>query len=310
MPKIDLPIKRLLQQRPADWVNFILPDCREEWIKPYYTEFVPKQESRLDKVLEVDDPRGMYLINFEPMGYYDIKLPARMLRYRGDIWEYTLSKGKGIPPIRQIVIFFYPEHDSKNHLLIDYWGVATMLSYTYRVIHVWEESRQQVIDKKLLGLYPLLPLMKGEKGDEKPEEVLQQSILIIQQVKDISLQQDLLATMAVLVSHKYPVALVLSMIGREMIMESPVYQEWVKEAEAKGRLEGKAEGKAEAICKLLTKRFGLKSLTMQDKVNSITNKTVLDWIFDEIIDITDLKIAQNIIDDAMKQIMQQCSAKN
>ena len=147
--------------------------------------------------------------------------------------------------------------------------------------------------------------MKGEKGDEKSEEVLRHSISIIQQVKDISLQQDLLATMAVLVSHKYPVALVLSMIGREMIMESPVYQEWVKDAEAKGRIEGKLEGKAEGICKILTKRFGLKSLIMQDKVNSITNKTVLDWIFDEIIDITDLKVAQNIIDDAIKQIMQQ-----
>ena len=161
MPKIDLPIKRLLQQRPADWVKYILPDCQEEWIKPYYTEFVPKQESRLDKVIEVDDPRGTYLINFEPMGYYDIKLPARMLRYRGDIWEYTLSKGKGTPPIKQIVIFFYSEHDSKNHLLTDYWGKATMLRYTYRVIQVWEESRQQVIDKQLVGL--ISPVTSDER---------------------------------------------------------------------------------------------------------------------------------------------------
>ena len=107
--------------------------------------FVPKQESRLDKVIEVDDPSGSYLINFEPMGYYDTKLPARMLRYRGDIWEYTLTKGKGTPTIRQIVIFFYPEHDCKNHLLTDYWGEAIMLRYTYLVIQIWMESRQKVI---------------------------------------------------------------------------------------------------------------------------------------------------------------------
>ena len=84
-----------------------------------------------------------------------------------------------------------------------------------------------------------------------------------------------------------------------MIMESQVHQEWVKEA----RLEGKAEGKAEAICDILTKRFGLKSLIIQGKVKSITNKKVLDWIVGEIIDITDLKIAQNMIDDAIVQSM-------
>ena len=170
MPKIDLPIKRLLQQRPADWVKYVLPDCREDWIKPYYSDYVPKQASRLDKVIAVDDPGGPCLINFEPMGYYDKKLPARMLRYRSDIWEATLSEDKGTPPIRQIVMFFYSEHENKNHRLTDYWGKTTMIEYTYRVIRVWEESRQYVIDNELVGLYPLLPLMKKENLNEKPED--------------------------------------------------------------------------------------------------------------------------------------------
>ena len=180
-----------------------------------------------------------------------------------------------------------------------------MIEYAYRVIRVLEESRQYVIDNELVGLYPLLPLMKRESPNEKPEEVLQQSIAIIQQVKDKSLQLDLLATMAVLVSHKYPVTLVLSMIGREMIMESPVYQEWVKEermeAEARGEARGIGKGMTESICKILSKRFGPKSFKLQDIVNSISSKVVLDWIFEEVIDVTDLKTAKRIIEEATEQ---------
>ncbi|OIQ52728.1 hypothetical protein MORE_26170 [Moorella thermoacetica] len=36
---------------------------------------------------------------------------------------------------------------------------------TYRVVRVWEEPRQSVIERGLIGLYPLLPLMKGEKNN-------------------------------------------------------------------------------------------------------------------------------------------------
>ena len=300
MPKIDIPIKRLLQLKPADWVKYILPDCQDNWIKPFYTEYVPKQESRLDKTIEVDDPRGSYLINFEPMGYYDKTLPARMLRYRSDIWEVTLFKNKGTPHIRQIVVFFYPKDDNKNHQLSDHCGKTTTLKYTYQVIRVWEESRQQVIDKELVGLYPLLPLMKGEMENESPEEVLQQSIAVIQQVEDEFLQQDLLAVMAILAERKYTAALVLSMIRREMIMESLVYQEWMKEA----RVEGKAEGKAEAICKTLKKRLGIKSFALQQQVRTITSEPMLDWIFEEIIDVTELETAQRIVNEAIEQITQ------
>ena len=77
MPKIDIPIKRLFQRRPADWVKYIQPECREDWIRQYKTEYTPKKESRLDNVFEVEDPNGPYLVNFEPMGYYDVALPQR-----------------------------------------------------------------------------------------------------------------------------------------------------------------------------------------------------------------------------------------
>jgi hypothetical protein len=55
------------------------------------SDLVPriKKESLMDNVKWLNDS---VIVHFEPMGYKDIALPARMLRYRSDIWEYTASK--------------------------------------------------------------------------------------------------------------------------------------------------------------------------------------------------------------------------
>ena len=71
MPKIDLPVKRLVQRRSYDWVRFLQPGRKKEWIKPFKSEYTPKMSSRLDEVFMIEDPGGAYLVNFEPMGYFD-----------------------------------------------------------------------------------------------------------------------------------------------------------------------------------------------------------------------------------------------
>jgi len=159
--------------------------CQPDWIRPYQSDFVPNKESRLDNVVEVVDPAGSYLVNMEPMGYYDVSLPARMMRYRSDIWESTLNEGKGTPHIHQVVIFFFPKDDNKNHHLSDSNGEEESVNFTYQVIRVWEQDRQLIIDQKLLGLYPLLTLMKSQE-DEDPEHSLQESIKVIREIQDIS----------------------------------------------------------------------------------------------------------------------------
>ncbi|NHM26448.1 Rpn family recombination-promoting nuclease/putative transposase [Desulfofundulus sp. TPOSR] len=311
MPKIDIPVKRLVQRRPGDWVKYLNPGCAEDRVRPFKSEYTPRVESRLDNVFEVEDPGGYYLVNFEPMGYHDVALPARMMRYRSDIWEATLNDRKGTPPIVQAVFFFYPEHDNKNHRLTDRWGELKTVEFTYRVVRVWEQPRQPVIEQRLVGLYPLLPLMKGEAGED-PKQVLQQSIEVVREVEDRSLQQDLLAVMGILAGGIYAAELVYSMIRREMILESPIYQEWVKEeraeAEARGRAEGRAEGKVEkaqdAICKYLRRRFGDASAGLQQKVREMTSLEVLDGVMEELFAANTLEEAQAIIRDGIERLMQ------
>ena len=77
-----------MQLRPKDWIKYLLPELSGE-------EFA---EIKSEKVLRLN-PGWMrfadwcskaYLFAPEPQGYRDTALPARMLRYRADIWEYNV----------------------------------------------------------------------------------------------------------------------------------------------------------------------------------------------------------------------------
>ncbi|MDA8334580.1 MAG: hypothetical protein M0Z41_06245 [Peptococcaceae bacterium] len=295
MPRIDTPVKRLFHLRPADWARYMDPDCREEWVGFFQTDFTPRKESRLDNVLEIADPAGPYLLNLEPMGYRDVTLPARMLRYRSDVWEATLTKDKGTPAIRQVVIFFYEDDDNGLHRLRDRWD-GGILDYAYTVLRVWEQYRQDVVEARLVGLYPLLPLMKGGKADETPREAMEESIRAVQEVEDEAVRKDLLAVMAILVGGRYSPELVRSMIRREMIMESAVFQEWVKDIVEEKTAEAEAKGRQEAICKFLNTRFGDISRDLQGRVKRIGNVETLDAILDRIFSADLLRDAAAVVD--------------
>lgn len=92
-------------------------------------------------------------------------------------------------------------------------------------------------------------------------------------------------------------------------MESPIYQEWIKEeraeAEARGRAEGEAIGKAkgkvekaqDAICKYLKRRFGPESGGLQQIIREVTGLEVLDGVMEELFAANTLEEARAIIRD-------------
>ncbi|KFD41286.1 hypothetical protein DK28_0210490 [Peptococcaceae bacterium SCADC1_2_3] len=245
MPKIDLPVKRLIQRCSYDWVKFLQPDCRQEWVKPFKSEYTPKIQSKLDDVFMVEDPGGAYLVNFEPMGYYDAALPARMMRYRSDLWEATLQDKKGTPSILQ---------------------------------------------------------------EEEPRQILQETFEVINKVKDEALRQDLLVVMGILAGGKYAAELVYSLIRREMVMESPIYQEWVKEerieAEARGEARGRIEKAWEDICKFMVKRFGVDSGETMQKIKQIPALEILDNLMEDLFATNTQEEARAIIDRYIAIILQ------
>lgn len=287
MAQIDQPIKRLFQRRPTDWVRFIVPGIGDPKIRPFKTEYTPKVTSKLDDVFWIESDRSApFLIHLEPMGYLDETLPIRMLRYRSDLWEATYHEQKKIIPILQIVLYFYPAHDHGTHFLQEAWHGETFLKYTYKVIRVWELNPQEIVENGWLGLFPLIPLMRGGKPQTIHKEALQYGLEAIMKVADVALQRDLLAVMGVLAGEIYPKEWIHAMIRREMIMESPIYQDWLREEREKAMREGMKEGMKEGLKEGI--KEGMKE-GMKEGVKQIA-RNMLEKGFDEetIMDVTGL----------------------
>jgi hypothetical protein len=101
--------------------------------------------------------------------------------------------------------------------------------------------------------------------------------------------------MAIMAGGRYAPELIRTMIRREMVMESPIFQEWVKDAETRARIAGKAEMAQDSICKYLEVRFDTASLGLQQRVRSITDLDELNRIMNSIYTAGTIDDAQAII---------------
>lgn len=290
MPKIDIPTKRLIQIRPMDWVKAILPEYENAEVAEMKPDKVPRTESKLDSLFWIQNNKQQFILNIEPQGYLDPTMPVRMLRYRSDVWEYTISKGLMTPPIKQVVVFFYPHHDNRKHRLEDFWGEDKTLDFAYEVIRVWEMSKKPIIEKKLLGLYPLLPLMEQEE-QETPDQVMQTTVKVIDEVEEAALKADLLAVVSILAGDKFSSELVRKYIRREMLMNSPLYNEWVEEE----RKESAIRTKKETIIELLEERFDVIPKEIRENLEKITEKETLDVLFRKAIRVSTLAEFEQLV---------------
>ena len=308
MANIDIPIKRLMQTRiedwieflipncDKDWVKFLIPNCDKDWVKEMDTTKVPaKKESRLDKLILIDAPEERFILNIEPQGYLDYKMPARMLRYRSDIWEYTIELGMGTPSIKQAVVYFYKSHDNKQYSLEDNWGDENTLHYSYRAIKVWEMKREYIIEKKLLGLYPLIPLTDKIES-ESDEEVIENTIIAIKTVENPALQADLLAVMSILAGEKFSSELVKKFVRREMLMNSPLFNEWVEEERKEAVERAQIETTKKNILSLLSEKFDFVPKDIRESVSSIEDLAVLDELHKKIIKLDTIEAFQNLLE--------------
>jgi predicted transposase YdaD len=292
VPKIDIPIKRLIQKRPRDWIEYLLPEHAEALFMELKTDKVPRAESRLDALLQVGTGPGAFYLHLEPQGYLDPALPARMLRYRADIWEYTIAKGLGIPSIRQAVIFLYPEHDNKLNCLTDNWNGEKTLDYSYRAVRIWEMEKDAVLNKKLIGLYSLLPLMK-EKPGETPEQVLETVVKAIETVEDAPLKADLFATVSILAEKRYTAVLIRKFIRREMLMESQLLKEWTEEE--------RKEAVKVILLEQLEEKFDFVPGSIKDKLHTIQDPDILRYLSKKIIKAATLEDFEDCLEKAKQQ---------
>lgn len=289
-----------MQSRIEDWIEFLIPGCSKGWIKEMDPSKVPsKKESRLDKLILIDSPKERFILNIEPQGYLDYAMSARMLRYRADIWEHTISTGIGMPSIRQVVIYFYKQHDNKEYLLEDSWDGIKTLEFKYKSIKVWELKKASIIERKLEGLYPLLPLMEREY-EETDEQIMDITIQTIKMVENIGLQADLIAVVSILAAQVFNSELVRKYIRRDMLMDSPIYNEWVEEERKEAAQEAELQTTKRNIIELLVEKFDFIPKVMRENIENINDILILHDLFRKSIKVSTIEEFQEILDKAIK----------
>jgi len=300
LAKTDIPSKRLLQLRPEDWIKAVLGTVEDVKFREIKPEKNPKVESRLDALYLIEDEDTRFILNLEPQGYIDPAIPARMLRYRADVYESMLSTNRDLLPMKQVVIYFSKEQETTDNKIIDDLFDNSNIHYKYDVLRAWEMDKKFVLENELIGLYALLPLMEDERKKINKEIVLKESVKIASEVKDEALSKDILAAMSFLSEVEYSKEIITSIIRREMLMGSPLYEEWAMEERKEAELKTKKSILKEKLIKLLSAKFGIIDDETVKKIESIDSDSILNQLFDNSLTISSKDEFLELLEKALK----------
>lgn len=127
----------------------------------------------------------------------------------------------------------------------------------------------------------------------------------IRTVENPSLQADLFAVMSILAEERFSNELVKKYIRREMLMNSPLFNEWVeeerKEAAKKATKEAIKESAKKYIIELLTEKFDFVTKDIRETIDSIDDIEILDELLKKIIKLDTIEDFKNLLTKA-KQI--------
>jgi len=151
---------------------------------------------------------------------------------------------------------------------------------------VWELDGAEVVAQRWTGLYPLLPLMQWE-GKEAEVVLRKSQELVLSQIAERERRADAYVALRVLSGIRYPVSLIDRILRRkEIMLESPVYQEILKEGRAMGLEEGQARGLElgqearlrEDVLEVLEVRFGMVPYQVEEQVSRLRGRKTLEGL--------------------------------
>lgn len=196
----------------------------------------------------------------------DDTMPFRMIDYRLRVYRYYPKK-----QMKQVVIYLrktQSELAQQNHFRLE------KTYHEFDVIRLWEQSTDIFLNQ--LGLLPLAVLSQTKN----PKIVLTQIAQNIEQQNDKTIKSNLLAVSGILAGLVLNETTIKQILRSDIMRESVIYQEILREGEIKGKLTGKQEGKLEVALNLLKNQMSIKqvvSLTdlpedlIQELAQSLTN---------------------------------------
>jgi hypothetical protein len=286
-PSYDRIIKAGLQPYYGDVAAWLL-GTRPVEVRTVDTSLVTPVERLADRILEVRfrrRPAVLLHIEFQLSGGGD--MPKRMAQYAAlilDLLDAPEHRGK---EFSSAVVYLDRRTYREDPGCIDRaLSPGVRFTFSYRVVKLWEVEPGPILDLQAPGLWPFIPLMRGDpqellmKSREKilaaPDRMVsmeaKQRLLLVQSglasrlLKDLDIARSLLSEIQSM-GEKYLF---------EMIAEQGL-QKGLEKGREEGRLEGREEGLEEgareeardAVLEVLRRRFGKVSRVISQRLRSV-----------------------------------------
>jgi predicted transposase YdaD len=241
MGRYDITVKYFAGKYPSAYIRLALPDFVGTF--RLLDKKLPQVEVEVDFWAEMQVGEETFVLHPDFQTRYDPTMPTRMHEYRVSV-RRTYGK-----PVLSVVIWLtaagYPGrgHNRLEEVVLG----ERQLVFEFREVCLWELDPAEYLARGETALLPLVPLM----GQHPSAEMLGRVVETASKIENEVEQADLLTGISVLGSLRYSRELIHSLIRREKMKESPIYQEIVLE----GVMQGIVQAKRDDIAKVLAERF-------------------------------------------------------
>jgi len=307
MAETDNPLKRLFSDFSTDFAIWLLGD-QVASVRPTNIALLPSEdEIRADEVFDVTLTDGRIVnlhIDFQgisshrPMSWRVLDYISRIAEtYRRDVCSVVIYVGKGTGS------------DDKGRHQIKCSDGKVILSWRYRVIHLWKMKAE-----KLLKLNrPALLALIGQTQIDNPKKVLPQVVKRLRTVEDDEMRGRLFTALLALMNEKEMIDMIERMIARDnLLLDTPYIRRWREEGFKEGLEEGletgfkrgRTEGSVIALRRALLDVFMLRfepSLSVyhdiEDSLSTINNERKLKTLLTAAVQSEDLVAFKNVMDN-------------
>ena len=178
MAEFDIISKELFKDYPTDFLHFVLGQESVELLEIIDPQ-LPIVESREMDILarvRIRDEEAFVHIEFQTSDSTRVPMPRRMAGYIGrSIESFGL-------PICAFVIYLRPDAGRNDPGRYEQERLGFRFLVEYRVIRLIELEGKGIIDRKLWGLLPFVPLMQPPSGTPS-EDWLRQCVQTANEIR-------------------------------------------------------------------------------------------------------------------------------
>ena len=137
----------------------------------------------------------------------------------------------------------------------------------------------------------MIPLINS--GNDTDEQIIEKTVNIIKKIEVESFKADLLAVMTILAGDRFTSELVRKYVRREMLMNSPIYNDWVEEERREAAEQATKQANERAtkdnIIYLVESKFEIMPGDIRRKIENIGNTSILKGLLKKLLTVSSIE---------------------